>query len=285
MLSELQQEQLLASLYATAEILDQPLRPRAAALMVADLCIYEEQALIGALTALRRAGHRLTPENVIRHLVAQDGRPEANEAWAIAMTSYDEAETVLVTPEIQQAAASAESVFRAGDKIGARMAFIATYERLVTTARQVGTVPKWTLSLGHDADRRVIAIESAERLGRLPAPQAQALITQHAVGQITAEGRAIVGLLAGPASSGLLALTADEKTREALAAEARAGEGKFSLDVREQLDSIRQGLATSRGQKDEERRAERLKERRDLANKRRAALKTIQELQEHRHAQ
>lgn len=198
MLSELQQEQLLASLYATAEILDQQLQPRAAALMVADLKIYDEQPLAEALTALRRTGQRLTPENVIRHLVTQDGRPEANEAWAIAMTSYDEAETVLMTPEIQQAAAEAERVFRAGDKIGARMAFIATYERLVTTARQVGTPLAWSLSLGHDAERRASAIESAERLGRLPAPQAQALLAQHTVGQTTAEGRAIAGLLTGP---------------------------------------------------------------------------------------
>ncbi|OEC43141.1 hypothetical protein A7D27_09990 [Pseudomonas sp. 1D4] len=283
MLNELQQEQLLASLYATAEILDQQLQPRAAALMVADLKIYGEKPLVEALSALRRTGQKLTPENVIRHLVTQDGRPEANEAWAIAMTSYDEAETVLMTPEIQQAAASAESVFRAGDKIGARMAFIATYERLVTTARQVGTPLKWSLSLGHDAERRASAIESAERLGRLPAPQAQALLAHHAVGQITAEGRAIVGLLAGPSADGLLALTADEKTREALKAE--AGEGKCSLDVREQLQRIRQSMAASRGQKDEERRVAKLKERRELAKKRRAALQTIQELQEQRHAQ
>lgn len=283
MLSELQQEHLLASLYATAEILDQQLQPRAAALMVADLKIYDERPLSEALSALRRAGQKLTPENVIRHLVTQDGRPEANEAWAIAMTSYDEAETVLMTPEIQQAAASAESVFRAGDKIGARMAFIATYERLVTTARQVGTPLAWSLSLGHDAERRASAIESAERLGRLPAPQAQALLAHHAVGQITAEGRAIVGLLAGPSADGLLALTADEKTREALKAE--AGEGKCSLDVREQLQRIRQSMAASRGLKDEERRVAKLKERRELAKKRRAALQTIQELQEQRHAQ
>lgn len=283
MLSELQQEHLLASLYATAEILDQQLQPRAAALMVADLKIYDEKPLVEALSALRRAGQKLTPENVIRHLVTQDGRPEANEAWAIAMTSYDEAETVLMTPEIQQAAAEAERVFRAGDKIGARMAFIATYERLVTTARQVGTPLVWSLSLGHDAERRASAIESAERLGRLPAPQAQALLAHHAVGQITAEGRAIVGLLAGPSADGLLALTADEKTREALKAE--AGEGKCSLDVREQLQRIRQSMAASRGQKDEERRVAKLKERRELAKKRRAALQTIQELQEQRHAQ
>lgn len=283
MLSELQQEHLLASLYATAEILDQQLQPRAAALMVADLKIYDEQPLAEALSAVRRAGQKLTPENVIRHLVTQDGRPEANEAWAIAMTSYDEAETVLMTPEIQQAAGSAESVFRAGDKIGARMAFIATYERLVTTARQVGTPLAWSLSLGHDAERRASAIESAERLGRLPAPQAQALLAHHAVGQITAEGRAIVGLLAAPSADGLLALTADERTREALKAE--AGEGKCSLDVREQLQRIRQSMAASRGQKDEERRIAKLKERRELAKKRRAALQTIQELQEQRHAQ
>lgn len=283
MLSELQQEHLLASLYATAEILDQQLQPRAAALMVADLKIYDEKPLVEALSALRRAGQKLTPENVIRHLVTQDGRPEANEAWAIAMTSYDEAETVLMTPEIQQAAAEAERVFRAGDKIGARMAFIATYERLVTTARQVGTPLAWSLSLGHDAERRASAIESAERLGRLPAPQAQALLAHHAVGQITAEGRAIVGLLAGPSADGLLALTADEKTREALKAE--AGEGKCSLDVREQLQRIRQSMAASRGQKDEERQVAKLKERRELAKKRRAALQTIQELQEQRHAQ
>ncbi|MEX7116901.1 hypothetical protein AB2C39_37215, partial [Pseudomonas aeruginosa] len=128
-----------------------------------------------------------------------DGRPEPNEAWAIALQSFDEAETVLMTPEIQQAAVVAAPLMKGrSDRVGARMAFIAAYERLLTRARQQAVPARWSLSLGSDAGRRAAAIEEAERLGRLPAPAAQLLLEQHVLEPVTPAGSAIAGLLTGP---------------------------------------------------------------------------------------
>ncbi|MFO6263193.1 hypothetical protein ACLBVP_33780, partial [Pseudomonas aeruginosa] len=126
MLTPDQQDALLLSLFGTAEAMGQQLTPAAAQLMVQDLAAYEEPVLTAALQAVRREGGRFTVAAVLRHVESADGRPEPNEAWAIALQSFDEAETVLMTPEIQQAAVVAAPLMKGrGDRVGARMAFIA----------------------------------------------------------------------------------------------------------------------------------------------------------------
>ncbi len=278
MLTPDQQDHLLLSLFATAEAMQQQLTPAAAQLMVQDLAAYDEPVLTAALQAVRREGGRFTVAAVLKHAEAADGRPAANEAWAIALQSYDEAETVLLTPEIQQAAAAAAPIFNAGDEVGARMAFIAAYDRLVGSVRQLAQPVAWVLSLGHDTERRVLAIESAERLGRLPAPVAQQLLEQHAVVPITPAGRAIAGLLAGPSTDHLLALTADPATREALAKQAAGATGVPS-DVRGKLDALRKQLVRRDKAKLRLRDRQLRHEREDLARRRAAAMETIEQLQ------
>ena len=278
MLTPDQQDHLLLSLFATAEAMQQQLTPAAAQLMVQDLAAYDEPVLTAALQAVRREGGRFTVAAVLKHAEAADGRPAANEAWAIALQSYDEAETVLLTPEIQQAAAAAAPIFNAGDEVGARMAFIAAYDRLVGSVRQLAQPVAWVLSLGHDTERRVLAIESAERLGRLPAPVAQQLLEQHAVVPITPAGRAIAGLLAGPSTDHLLALTADPATREALATHAAGATGVPS-DVRGKLDALRKQLVRRDKAKLRLRDRQLRHEREDLARRRAAAMETIEQLQ------
>lgn len=200
MLDANQQDQLLVSLFVTAEAMGQNLTKAAGQLMVEDLCCYEESALANALRAVRRQGGRFTVDAVLKHVEAADGRPEANEAWAIALQSFDESDTVLMTPEIRQAAAVAAPIAAGRDKVGARMAFIAAYERLVAEARRAAVPVAWSLSLGHDSQRRVEAIQQAVRLQRLSAPAAQLLLEEHCHGQPTAEGQAIAGLLTGRAA-------------------------------------------------------------------------------------
>ncbi|WP_447904934.1 hypothetical protein [Pseudomonas aeruginosa] len=232
MLTPEQQDELLLSLFATSEAMGQQLTPAAAQLMVQDLCAYDEEALTGALQAVRREGGRFTVAAVLRHVESADGRPSANEAWAIALQSYDEAETALLTPEVQQAAAAAAPIFNAGDEVGARMAFIAAYDRLVGAAHQMAQPVAWILSLGHNAERRGLAIESAQRLGRLPASQAQLLLKQHGGAPVGNDGRAIAGLLTHDSVDG-------------------------SSRVRRHLEEIRQGLAVQKREQREERQAER----------------------------
>lgn len=105
-----------------------------------------------------------------------DGRPGPDEAWAIALTSRDEAETVVWTPEIAQAFAVCSPVLDTGDKVGARVAFKDAYARLVTAARREGKPCTWDVSLGWDQNKRKESLEAAVRLNLLPAPTAAALL-------------------------------------------------------------------------------------------------------------
>lgn len=103
----------------------------------------------------------------IQGAAADDGRPGAEEAWAIAMRAQDEADTVVWTEEIAQARGIAQPILDAGDEVGARMAFKEAYGRIVERARQEGRSPAWSASLGFDPQLRHVAIEAAAASGRL----------------------------------------------------------------------------------------------------------------------
>ncbi|MBK5965590.1 hypothetical protein CCR95_16220 [Thiocystis minor] len=107
---------------------------------------------------------------------AVGGRPSADEAWALGLETFDEAATVCVTDEILLASAAAAPVWEIGDKVGARMAFKAAYERVVTERRIQGQRPRWQLSLGWDGARRALAVQAALEAGRLSDTQARAFL-------------------------------------------------------------------------------------------------------------
>lgn len=104
-----------------------------------------------------------------------DGRPGAEEAWAIALLADDEARTVVWTAEIAEAMSAARPVLDIGDKVGARMAFREAYERLIGDARKTRRPVQWQTSLGHDPRQRADAIRQAVDLGRLPREELQQL--------------------------------------------------------------------------------------------------------------
>lgn len=147
------------------------------------------------------------PADVIRQIqnvLATDGRPGKDEAWSIALKSLDELDTVLVTEEILAALAVAQPLLQMRDKVAARLAFVEAYDRQLAMARRgMGKAVKWIVSLGDDKGRRVHAVEEGLRQGRLTQDQAEPHLLR--IGQetqrISAEGSAIVGLLAGPAGA------------------------------------------------------------------------------------
>jgi hypothetical protein len=123
------------------------------------------------------------------HIVAQiegamtrDGRPEADEAWAIALRAQDEASTVVWTEEIAEALSAARPVLDAGDEVGARVAFRAAYNRLVSDAREQRRPARWAASLGHDPAQREQALQDAVQRNLLPAPQVAALLPPPSAG-------------------------------------------------------------------------------------------------------
>lgn len=104
----------------------------------------------------------------IEAMAGDDGRPGAEEAWAIALRGQDEAETIVWTEEAAQAWGVALPVLQSGDDVGARMAFREAYGRMVAEARSQRRAVQWSAALGHDPTRRADALRRAADLGRLP---------------------------------------------------------------------------------------------------------------------
>lgn len=118
------------------------------------------------------------PADIIRTIQEVNGTPEsqwlsANEAWAIALPAVDEAATVVWTQEMAKAWAVAKPILDAGDKIGARMAFIPAYERFVDQAKRESRTPHYEISAGWDANMRELAVQNAVTAGLLPPPPQQ----------------------------------------------------------------------------------------------------------------
>lgn len=213
MLSCEQQAELAAALCATAETLGHALSASAAELMAEDLAEYGMEHIAAALRACRKElTGKLTLAAILQRIHAEDGRPGRDEAWAIALQAGDECDTVVLTSEIMAALQVARPILAARDKVGARMAFLNAYDRLIDQARQEAQPVKWEVSLGFDPDLRVRAIEQARNLGRLPAAEASRLLLQHAQEAPSPNGLAIAGLLTGNSSK------PDPHTREKLRA-------------------------------------------------------------------
>ena len=108
------------------------------------------------------------PADIIQRLTARDGRPSADEAWAIAIKSFDEYQTVVMNDDISGALEQARGIYYDGDKVGARMAFKAAYDRKVADSRRGGLLVKWWPSEGFDVDGRRDVLEQAVAQGLLP---------------------------------------------------------------------------------------------------------------------
>jgi hypothetical protein len=129
------------------------------------------QALSAHIRDPERGRYVPTPADIIAQLegsAAHDGRPEADEAWAIAIKSIDEEATVVWTPEIRNAFEVARPVLELRDEVGARLAFREAYERAVGVSRTAKRQAEWLVSVGFDTGKRRQAIAAAS-IGRLPA--------------------------------------------------------------------------------------------------------------------
>lgn len=157
-------ERIVQAIAVTAELTGSVLSPAAQAQMAKDLLDYPEDAALRALDRFRRESRgRLTLAGVIELIDQEDGRPSADEAWA--MCPRGEGDSVFWNDEIQAALGVARPVLESGDKVGARMAFRDAYERIVRDARAARRRPQWSLSLGWDKAGRVEAVQRAVQAG------------------------------------------------------------------------------------------------------------------------
>lgn len=164
---------LVQQLIGTSELLGQQVSPQAAAMLADDLCSFPRDVLARALSRVRTEHTgRLTPKAILDRIDEAMGRPGANEAWAMALNALDERKTVVWTVEMSDAWGVARDIAAQGDMVGARMAFIGAYERLVRSAREERRLPEVSVSVGWDGALRTAAIEKAVQLGYLTTSQA-----------------------------------------------------------------------------------------------------------------
>jgi len=132
------------------------------------------------------------PFDIVELVTKSDGRPSADEAWAIALSGQDEDATVVWTQEMAKAfLESALPILGTGDKVGARMAFRETYNQAVVVARDLGMPTQWIVSQGNDPALREDTIKQARDVGRLTYEQCDKLLLT----KTTDDGKAIAGLI------------------------------------------------------------------------------------------
>lgn len=202
-------EHLLQALTVTAELTGTKLSRAAMAVMVEDLIGYGEEPVLAALERCRRElTGRLSLAAIIDRMHGDDGRPGADEAWAIAIGARDESQTVVWTTEIREAFHEvAEPLLDLGDETAARMAFRDRYSRMLREARQSRAAVQWVPSIGWDTAKREAALTQAARRGLLAAPLVSQLLP--APSDMGAIGAALLG---GPVDASL-----DETVRQRIA--------------------------------------------------------------------
>ena len=169
---------LAGELIATAEALGQTLSENGAGLMAADLSTFPKEQLRTALSRTRmECTGRLTLKLILDQLDALQGRLGVNEAWALALRSRDEQETVVWTDEIEQAWVAAASMAAGRDLVGARMAFKDAYERITLLARDTLKRPEPRIAVGWDAERRLQVVVQAHQEGKLSLEQAKSVLS------------------------------------------------------------------------------------------------------------
>lgn len=160
---------LIEELGATMELSGQQIRPAALALLASDLSHIEKPLLRMALARIR-AEHKgqILTGTVLQYVDHAMGRLLPAEAYALALSSADDRATIVWTNEIAESWAIAAPLLGAGDKFGARQAFIEAYARVTGEARALRQLPTVQVSLGHDPEGRTRAIQEAITAGRLP---------------------------------------------------------------------------------------------------------------------
>ena len=197
---------VIKAIAVTAELTGTELSETAIRVMESDLSGFPEDAALRALDRCRKElKGRLTLAAVLERVEACDGRPGKEEAWAIALSASDEAETVIWTDEISQAMAVAQPLLEARDKVAARMAFGETYERIVRVAREANVPCRWVASLGTDHERRALAVAAAVQAGRIGHAQASHYLPA------PDDANVVAGLLAGNDMKLLTGIPEDHK--------------------------------------------------------------------------
>lgn len=233
MLADHEIPDVIRALMVTAEAMGDALSSNAAGIMADDLSDYTMPVILQALKAVRQeCKGRLALADILKRVQAQDGHPDGNEAWAIAVVAQDESATVVWTDQISRAYFVASSLLDGEGNVAARMAFLTAYERELKAARQGRVTAAWTPCLGHDTQLREVALTSAVSSGRLTKNAVAGLLAA----PMSEAGAAIAGLLEGPTvDRAVPAPPHILKQLEALIVESRENENRRRIARDEQI--------------------------------------------------
>jgi hypothetical protein len=147
------------TLRATMSLYDREVAPAAMLIWWGALKDHELSEIGDALARYIKSpkGHFAPlPADVIELCRKSSGHLPPDEAWALALTSQDERESIVWTTQISEAMGAAQPCLDNRDKYGARLAFLSAYERLTASSE-----PKWTVSLGDSLEGRERAVDAA----------------------------------------------------------------------------------------------------------------------------
>jgi hypothetical protein len=154
---------IMEILAAMAEIHGRNMSDKAIKLFLMDLENYREDCVLKALERCRKELPRFpTLSDIITRI--DDGRPGADEAWA--MVPKSEQESVVWTEEMAQAYLVCAPLI-GEDNIAARMAFKQNYEKAIAESRANFKPAKWVASFGFDKNHRISTLIEAIEKGRI----------------------------------------------------------------------------------------------------------------------
>ena len=113
-----------------------------------------------------------TPADILAKAPGLTAAMSAEEAWAICLRSADEWATVISSDVIMEARAAVLPLLEGRDPVGARLAFVAAYKR-VLAARNGHQ--QWFVSMGFDGARRDAVVQEAVTMGLMSQTQAARL--------------------------------------------------------------------------------------------------------------
>lgn len=130
----------------------------------------------------------------------------ADEAWARMPKS--EADSAMMTNEISEAMAAASPLLEQGDRVAARMAFKAAYERLVELAKVECRQPLYFASFGTEKSQHGAMLANAVQAGQLSLDRAVELRPEFGADIVAMVGVKNHPLLAVPSEKGRAAVKA-----------------------------------------------------------------------------
>ena len=139
-----------------------------------ELSCYPLPATLQALERCQRElRHKVTLADILDRIPGQHMGVE--QAWGlISKVMSNEQVSICWTDEMQEAYGAAAPL--ADDPVAARMAFKEVYSRVVSEARAMRKLPKWTVSLGWDKALRNECLKEAEKNNLISAGYAQRLL-------------------------------------------------------------------------------------------------------------